>query len=133
MDNLSLNLAGLRFYLVMNNNGKFFRNYRDRSSVWEADCTKAKLFTKLRTARLAVTKLHKMIGLSPIPSIVVIEAGKYTVLNEDDRVQKFMEKTKNRIKKQEVLYQQERIASAIKQYEEAKKLLKEIKGDSTCQ
>lgn len=87
---MSAELYKLRFYLVRNSEGKYFRSkgYGGYGSSWVEDVGKAKVYQKIGQARSRVTYWAGEWPEYGVPTVIEFGVGQIDVLQEDDRVAK---------------------------------------------
>lgn len=83
-------VKGLRLYVVMSKDGKFFRSvgYGGGGNSWVDDINSAKFYTKIGQARSRVTFWAKNYPKYGIPYIVELRAESAVILDESERVNK---------------------------------------------
>jgi len=117
MEEIPLNIS---VYLVRNKKGKWFRakGMKGDGDSWVKEPEKARIYTKIGSARSCVTWWTKRFPEYGIPDIVEIKATTGVILDETSRVKKSID----RIKRQEEEYDRRRKENDV---EYLKKTLKE--------
>ncbi len=125
-----MELADLKFYLVRNSEGKYFRakGQGGYGQTW-TELQKARVYTKLGSARSVVTFFAnenlRYENKYPVPIIVEISVGKVQEINETERINKAVEKKEKKIAKMRLGYKQQQKERAEAILEKAKRDLEE--------
>lgn len=86
--------APFKFYIVRNQEGKFFRakGFNGYGDTWTADPTLAKVYQKIGQARSRVTFFANNYPEYGVPEILEMTAHSAVVLDETKRVKKALQK-----------------------------------------
>lgn len=126
MDKINVDL---KFYAVRSKDGKWLRakGFGGGGDNWVENITKARIYPRIGPARTQVTFWTNNYPDFGIPDIVELHCNFGTILNEDDRVKKVIEKKKQNEINNEIWRSEMRIKSAQKELEEAQKKLSLLK------
>jgi hypothetical protein len=126
---MNLNDIKLELYVVVNQEGKFFRSIGrgGYGPSWVDTIDKAKIYAKLGQARSRVTYWYNNHPKFGRPKIVQLTATGTAILDEAERLEKVKEKKlaeQARYKAREAKYQLERAERQLKEAQEQIKRLK---------
>lgn len=97
-DILKQDIQSLEFFIVRNQEGKYFRSkgYGGSGDSWISEIKKAKVYQKIGPARSVVTWFTSNFPKYGMPDIIHIKAGEVTILDEKKRVEKTIDKKKKK-------------------------------------
>lgn len=100
---LSAKLYELKFYIVCNAEGKFYRSkgLHGYGRSWTEDVKKAKVYSRIGPARSVVTYWAGHYPEYGIPDLVEFGPGTINVITEDERVKKSIKKKWEKIRERE--------------------------------
>lgn len=133
----------LELFIVKSKDGKYFRSkgYNGYGDSWVDSISKAKIYSKIGSARSQVTFWASHYPEYGIPDIVLLTISESKILNEEERVKKAIRKIKkneieykirsaeyelNRILNQHLKYNDDYINEAKEKVENLKKQHKQL-------
>lgn len=93
-----IDFSQLKFYGVMNSEGKLFRakGYNDSDETWVDDITKARFYGKPGPARTQISFFANRYLNYPAPQLIEVSVGEVKVLDETKRIEKARRQHKKR-------------------------------------
>jgi hypothetical protein len=125
------NTQELAFYVVQNNEGKFFRRkgYGGSGETWVDDFSKARVWSKISGARVTVGFFANHYPKYPPPKIIKLTVSATEVIDETDRINAAKEKKRKREEKRAVLEAERQLKVAKEELDRAKERYeKQLKG-----
>jgi hypothetical protein len=125
-----MDLTDLRFYLIRNSDGKYFRRkgYRGYGDSWETNLGKVRIYTKLSSARSVVTFFANNYKDFLAPVIVEIAPGEITEIDESERLAQVRDKKAKRETINETIRRGHALKDAERQLVETMRKLEELNG-----
>ena len=120
----------LELYVVVNQQGKFFRavGYGGGGNSWVDTIDKAKIYPKLGQARSRVTWWYNSYPSYGMPNIIKLTATGTELIDEMERVKKEQEKKKTREAKREEARKKQALKDAEEALIKAQERVKQLKG-----
>lgn len=111
----------LQLYVIRNSDGQFYRakGYGGYGQTWVDDVSKAKVYTKLGTARAQVSFFANSYPQYPAPDLLRLNIAGFEVMDETKRVQKVVAKKKRDLAEQEERRKRWELEDAKRRYEQA--------------
>lgn len=130
MNDYEQQIKDAHFYVVINNDGQFFRRkgYGGSGKSWVDDITTARIYIKIGHARAIVTYFAKEHPRYPVPRIAKLGLSTIEMLDQTAHVEKAKADEKKRIAVQQLRYQEHALERAERDLEVAKKRLAALKG-----
>ena len=128
--NMNISDIKLELYVVVNQQGKFFRSvgYGGGGKSWVDTIDKAKIYPKLGQARSRVTWWYNTYPQYGMPNIIKLTATGTELMDEMERVKKEQEKRKVREAKREETRKKQELKSAEEALRKAEERVKQLKG-----
>jgi hypothetical protein len=122
-------IAALKFYLLMNHEGLFFRRkgYGGVGDSWVAETATARIYTNIRGARSVLGYFNNNYS-DPKPVIVEVQAGSVVVLDEGKRLEKARKTPAQRLAEEELRKERRRLKEAEQGVDRARRRLEKVKG-----
>jgi hypothetical protein len=119
----------LEIYVVRNSDGNYFRakGYHGTGDTWVSDINKARIYTKLSTARSIVSFFANNYTGFKTPEIVKMTVSVTEVLDESERVKKQQEKKQKQAEEAKIRRKQDALKRAQQDLEEAKARVSRLK------